>query len=173
MTALELKEKGDAVIKWEEGGIEYEATVRPHRSPHRTLRVLERHLRAQAPALVLHTRSDGHLIEKFELPDEARLLSDHHCWYHLPGLEGMLRGRLYVFTTHIAFSSRPSLLFRRKGHVWKVRLCLDLLACACRLPRLLNRLLNNSRVWSASQAARWWPKRLLLLATLARSACSF
>jgi hypothetical protein len=98
--------------------------VKPNRAPHRTLRSLERNLRAQAPALILRSRSDQSLIERFGLPEGARLLSDHRCRYHMAGT-GLLQGRLYLFSTHIVFAGRSSLQRRcakSTEHTWTVEL---------------------------------------------------
>ena len=107
MHALEVQEGGRATIKWGEEGSE-EAAIRPKREPLRSLRVLERNLRMQAPAMVLHLRSDGHLIEKFALPEDAKLLQTSHASIRTKLLGGIARGRVYVFSTHLCLRAASS-----------------------------------------------------------------
>ena len=114
ISSLEVRERGYAVIRRLVGDVAGEAdeesaelwpSVPSHRASLRTLRALERHMRAQAPELVLGKRSDEHLLSKFSLPDEAKLLQEFRCWCH-KGKHGVVRGRLYLFTTHLAFAGR-------------------------------------------------------------------
>ena len=116
MTALEVSERGDAIVRWGED-TSNEVTIRPRNAPQRTLRTLERNLRMQAPTLVLHSRSDGPLIEKFQLPEDAKLIQDFRCFYHMPNL-GVVRGRVYLFTTHLCFAGR----FVKKETTWALSL---------------------------------------------------
>ena len=102
------KDADDASSKDGDAGEEQAAELWPsissHRATLRTLRVLERHLRAQAPEMVLGARSDQHLIQKFGLSEDAKLLQDFRCSYHPKTGLGFVRGRLYLFTTHLAFA---------------------------------------------------------------------